>query len=252
MELNFKVFGAGPPLVICHGLFGMLDNWQTLAKRWAEHFTVYIVDQRNHGRSPHTPEFSYPLLAEDLAAFMESQWIYTGFLLGHSMGGKTVMQTALDFDDMVEKLVIVDMGPGANAPAHQSIFLAMASLPLKSTKTRQAAESHLAQYIPEKGTRQFLMKNLSRDPKGGFRWKMNLETLYEHYSEILAPMPEREYEGPTLFLRGAKSDYLPVEMDKEITARFPNAELQTIENAGHWVHADQPDELHQIVLDFLN
>lgn len=251
MKLNFKVFGAGPPLLICHGLFGMLDNWQTLAKRWSEHYTVYIIDQRNHGRSPHTEEFSYGLLAEDLVAFMESQWIYKAFLLGHSMGGKTVMQTALDYPDLVEKLVIVDMGPEANPAGHQTIFEAMLSLPLKTTETRQAADEHLAQFISERGTRQFLMKNLSRNPAGGFRWKMNLTALHEKYEFILAEMPAEVYDGPTLFLKGEQSDYLPVTAGAGILDRFPKAAIQTISEAGHWVHADQPAILFQSVLDFL-
>ena len=151
MDLNFKVYGAGPPLIICHGLFGMLDNWQSLGRRWAEHFTVYLVDQRNHGRSPHTDEFSYTLLAEDLIAFMESQWIYQAYLLGHSMGGKTVMQTALEHPDLVEKLVVVDMSPAANQPRHQSVFEAMRSLPLLEIETRKAADEHLASYVQDSG-----------------------------------------------------------------------------------------------------
>jgi len=180
MDINFKVYGAGPPLIICHGLFGMLDNWQTLARKWADFFTVYAIDQRNHGRSEHTTDFSYPLLAADLAQFMESQWIYNGFLLGHSMGGKTVMQTALDFPDLVEKLVVVDMGPSENKPGHQSVFEAMRSMPIQELTSRKAAEDHLAQYLPERSTRQFLMKNLSRNKAGGFRWKMNPEMIWFH------------------------------------------------------------------------
>lgn len=251
MNLNFKVYGAGPPLVICHGLFGMLDNWQTLARKWAEYFTVYAIDQRNHGRSEHSDDFSYPLLAEDLAQFMESQWIYKGFLLGHSMGGKTVMQTALDFPDMVEKMVVVDMGPSANKAGHQAVFEAMRSLPLMEIDSRKAAAEHLAQYLPERSTRQFLMKNLSRKPSGGFRWKMNLESLHKNYDEILAAMPEASYEGETCFIRGERSDYLPSAMADDITNRFPAARLVSIPAAGHWVHADQPELLFKTVLDFL-
>jgi len=251
MELNFKVYGAGPPLVICHGLFGMLDNWQSLAKIWAQDFTVYVVDQRNHGKSPHTSEFNYALLAEDLAAFMESQWMYEAFLLGHSMGGKTVMQTAIDFPDMVEKMVVVDMGPEANEAGHHTIFDAMLSLPLDQLKSRGEAEELLAKQIKERGTRQFLMKNLSRKPAGGFRWKMNLTALKANYPEILAPISAAVYEGPSLFIRGGKSDYLPETLGVSTLDRFPSAEMHTIASAGHWVHADQPAELAEVVRQFL-
>jgi len=250
MILNFKSFGSGPPLIICHGLFGMLDNWQTLAKKWAEDFTVFIVDLRNHGKSPHSDDFSYALMAEDLVQFLESQWIYKAHFLGHSMGGKAVMQLALTEPDLVDKLVVVDIGVGENRAGHQRIFEAMLSLPLDTVTTRKEAEAHLAQFISEMGTRLFLMKNLTRNPAGGFRWKMNLSVLFEQYEEILAAMPVEVFEGETLFIRGANSNYLPAEMDEAMLSRFPKAKLQSI-LAGHWVHAEKPEELYLSVKEFL-
>lgn len=251
MKLNYKVYGSGPPLIICHGLFGMLDNWQTLAKKWADHYSVYIVDQRNHGKSPHTEDFSYALLAEDLSVFMEEQWIHEAFLLGHSMGGKTVMQLAMDFPDLVEKLVVVDMSPEANEGGHEQIFEAMRTLPVKTVESRKAAEEHLAKYISIPGVRQFLMKNLSREKSGGFRWKMNLESLYQNYDNILAELPFEEFAGPTLFLKGERSDYLAESLEEATVRRFPAAKQIIIPDAGHWVHADQPELLYQTVLNFL-
>ncbi|NNE29692.1 MAG: alpha/beta fold hydrolase [Saprospiraceae bacterium] len=251
MELNFKTYGSGPPLIILHGLFGMLDNWQTLAKRWQEDFTVYVVDQRNHGKSPHVNDFSYPLLAEDLLGFLDSQWIFRANFLGHSMGGKTAMKLAMDHDDRVNKLVVVDMGTEKNTPVHEEIFDSLLTLPINSLEKRSEADAHLAKLIENPGTRQFLMKNLSRNPGGGFRWKMNVESLYENYAEILAGVEGNNYEGPSLFVRGGLSNYLPEAPAPELLEKFPNANLVTIPEAGHWVHADKPEELFQTVRDFL-
>ena len=250
MKLNFKTFGSGPPLVICHGLFGMLDNWHTLAKKWADDFSVFIVDLRNHGKSPHDEEFSYTSMAEDLQEFLEDNWIHKAHFLGHSMGGKAVMQLALSEPDLIEKLVVVDMGTDANKAGHQTIFEAMLSLPIDSLKSRGEAEEHLSQYIEQPGVRLFLMKNLTRNPTGGFRWKMNLPVIHKNYTEILKAMPMETFEGNTLFIRGAKSGYLPSELSEQTLGRFPKA-VQLNFEAGHWVHAEKPNELSEAVRNFL-
>ncbi len=137
MDLNYKTFGSGEPVIILHGLFGMLDNWKTMAKRLAEHYTVYIVDQRNHGRSPHTDEINYPLMAEDLRLFMENNWLYHAHLIGHSMGGKTVMQFALDNPDMTDRLVVIDIAPKAYTSNHDAIFDALLSVDISSLGSRK-------------------------------------------------------------------------------------------------------------------
>jgi len=253
MELNYKTFGQGPPLIILHGLFGTLDNWQTLAKRFAEHYSVYIVDQRNHGKSPHDSEMSYPLLAEDLRNFMESKWMFKAHILGHSMGGKAAMQFALQFPDFVDHLIIVDMHPRANEGGHELIFDAMLSLELDKLKSRKEADQLLAEKITDFGVRQFLLKNLSRDKENdSYRWKMNLKVLHKHYAAILAAVASEEaFDGPTLFIKGERSDYIIADHWEEVLQPFPNASLQTISDAGHWVHADAPEELEKIVLTFL-
>lgn len=251
MDLNFKTFGQGPPLVILHGLFGTLDNWQTLAKRWAENYTVYLVDQRNHGRSPHLDEISYPLLAEDLAAFLDKEWIHECYLLGHSMGGKTAMQFALDYPDQVEKLIVVDIAPKAYPPGHNEIFEALRSLDLDKLESRNAAAAHLAQKIPQPAVVQFLLKNLSRKPTGGFRWKMNLEVLYQDYENILANIDGNAFSGATLFVRAGKSHYIDEADLPMIQSLFPEAQLKTVEESGHWVHAQSPQQLYELVSDFL-
>lgn len=252
MELNHKTFGQGPPLLILHGLFGTLDNWQTLARRWAEHYTVVLIDQRNHGRSPHCNAHTYPLLGEDLKAFMESNWMYHATLLGHSMGGKTVMQFATHYPEMVEKMIVVDIAPKAYPGGHESIIKALNNMPLDQIDNRQKADAFLAQSIDDVGVRQFLLKNLTRDKKGGYRWKMNLPILTRDYKAILENIePEENYEGPSLFIRGEKSNYVQDEDYETIQYHFPTAHLVTIPDAGHWVHAEQPQALYDTVSRFL-
>ena len=254
MELNYKTFGQGPPLIILHGLFGTLDNWQTLAKRFAEHYSVYIIDQRNHGKSPHHSEMTYPLLAEDLRDFMESKWMFKAHIMGHSMGGKAAMQFALQFPDFVDHLIVVDMHPAANEGGHEQIFDAMLSLDLKQLKNRKEASQLLEEKIADFGVRQFLLKNLSRDKENdAYRWKMNLKALHERYPDILAAVSgEEAFEGPALFIKGGRSNYIQDSHWPEVLDPFPNAKLYTVEEAGHWVHADAPKELEKVVVDFLN
>ena len=253
MKLNYKSFGQGEPVIILHGLFGTLDNWQTVAKQLAEDYTVYIIDQRNHGRSPHADEFNYQILAADLQHFMESNWIYRARIIGHSMGGKTALQFALDFPAMVEQLVVVDMGIKAYAGGHAEIFAAMLALDLATVASRKDAEAFLATRIKERGVRQFLLKNLSRSQEGGYEWKMNLPVLHARYQDILAEITSGEvFEEDTLFIRGGRSDYVQNADWESIQRLFPQAQLATVKNAGHWVHAEQPQQLLQIVRNFFN
>ncbi len=186
MELNYKEFGQGEPIIILHGLFGMLDNWQTIAKRLANDYWIFVVDQRNHGKSPHVNGLSYPLMAQDLKAFMDQHWIPQAHIIGHSMGGKTAMQFAFEYPDMVDKLVVLDIAPPANESGHGLIFDALHSVDLQKIETRIEADEKLAQKIKDYGVRQFLLKNLSRQKEGGYRWKMNLEAISNNYDNILA------------------------------------------------------------------
>lgn len=251
MQLNYKSFGTGPALIILHGLFGSLDNWQTLAKQFAEEYSVFIVDQRNHGKSPHTEEHTYALMADDLNAFMDQQGMYTASVIGHSMGGKTAMQFAVEHEDRLEKLVIVDMSPRKNEAGHEVILDAMNHFPMDQITDRKEADAILKKDIPDFGVRAFLLKNIDRT-REGFEWKFNLETLTRDYYRILDPVESPfELDVPTLFLNGGKSDYV-VESDREaILEMFPNAEFQTIEEAGHWVHAEAPEEFFERVSRWL-
>ena len=250
--LNYKTFGTGDPIIIMHGLFGMLDNWQTIAKKLAEDYMVYLVDLRDHGKSEHTNEFNYPLLAQDIAEFLESQWIHEAYILGHSMGGKTALQLVKDFPDLVEKLIVVDIGVKSYKGGHEVILEALSSVPIDDVQTRKEVEAHLSRYISEPGIRLFLMKNLTRNKEGGYRWKMNLKLLIKHYQDILAGINfDEEVDTPTLFIRGRNSGYILDADIESLTSHFEDAEVQTIANAGHWVHAEKPNELLEAIRSFL-
>lgn len=255
MQLNYKHFGEGQPLIILHGLFGMLDNWQTLARQFAEHFSVYIVDQRNHGKSPHDKEMDYYILAEDIANFIEQQDFESACVLGHSMGGKTAMQLAMDYTNKVDKLVVVDIAPKNYPAGHDNIFEAFFSIDLESIDNRKEADEQMQKVIKDFGIRQFLLKNLYRDKESKYHWKANIETIQEVYPAIIENSvgPFQQFDNPTLFIKGGNSErYIEMDDWATISTHFSDAKLEIIEDAGHWVHAEKPKELFTLVLDFLN
>lgn len=243
MKLNFKKVGeSGQPLIILHGFFGSLDNWSTVSKAIADlGYVVYLVDQRNHGRSPHTAEFTYNAMAADLAKFIEAHALNNPILIGHSMGGKTVMQYAETYPGTYDKLVIVDIGPKAYPPHHDSLIAGLNALPLADITDRQQADDLFSAYESNLGVRQFLLKNLYRSETGGYDFRFNLPVLTESQAAIGAEIPKlRVVSEPTLFLRGALSGYVEEKDWARIQEMFPNAELVTIPKASHWVHAEQP------------
>ena len=252
-KLNHKVFGSGEPIIIMHGLFGMLDNWQTIGKNLSNDYMVYLIDLRDHGKSDHTDKFNYPLLAQDVAEFMESEWIHNAHIIGHSMGGKTAIQLANDYPDMVKKLIVVDIGIKAYKGGHETILNALQSVPIDEVKSRQEVEDILSNTISDGSIRLFLMKNLSRDKKsGGYRWKMNLPLLIKHYDDILAGISLSEViDTHTLIIRGGQSAYILDEDIPEISSHFSDVDIKTVVDAGHWVHADHPDELLSLVRSFI-
>lgn len=255
MELNHKVLGEGFPVIILHGLFGMLDNWQSVGKKIAaEGFMVYLIDQRDHGKSPFTDRFDYPTLANDLAAFMEQNWIYKAHLIGHSMGGKTVMQFAFDHSEMVEKLVVVDICNKSYAGGHEEILDAIRKVDAPQRQDRQEIYDFLKEKLENEGVVQFLLKNLQRKKEGGYEWKMNIALLEQSYPQILDRVKSSHplFEGSTLFLKGEHSAYIQDVDVPGIKEEFPLAELEVIAGAGHWVHADQPEVFTQRILQFLN
>ncbi len=252
MHLHFKESGQGPALVLLHGLFGSSDNWQPLAARLAATFQVFALDQRNHGQSPHSAAMDYPVMAADVERFFTARGLTTARVLGHSMGGKTAMQLALHFPHRVEKLVVADMAPRAYAAAHDNIFAALLALELPGFHTRGQIEDALAPEIPDPVLRRFLLKNLGRNEQGGFYWKINLRSLAENYWRLREPVAgDAPFAKPALFLRGGQSKYVQPADEPLIRDWFPAAQIQTIAEAGHWIHADQPGEFLRRVLAFL-
>jgi esterase len=253
MSLNYKVSGAGPPLIILHGFLGSLDNWQTHARALSDIATVYIVDERNHGRSPHYPEHSYALMAEDLKTFMNEQGIVKATLLGHSMGGKTVMEFANRYPVMIEKLIVADISPRQYSWNYNSIFEALFNVKLDQVEQRSDAEHMIREKISEEGMVQFLLKSLDRNPDGSYEWKMNLDVLYQQFEEVLKGIELRgTFQFPTLAIRGGKSKYVEEKDLAYFKIHFPNLEVTTIENAGHWLHAEAPREFLDAVRRFLS
>ena len=253
IELNHKVYGQGDPLIILHGLFGSLDNWATIGRKLGEELMVYLIDQRDHGKSPHTEEFSYDILAADLFHFMETNWLHTSVVVGHSMGGKTAMRFALENPDMVEKLIVLDMAPKGYTNRHQKVFDAMDMVDFSTLEARGDAKEVLMEGLDnDASTTAFLLKNIKRLKEGGFTWKMNTTLLRKEYENIIAPMPtESSYDGPTLFIRGGNSQYITDEDIPLILELFPQAEIVTVEDAGHWLHAEKPAEVMELIKNFV-
>ncbi|WP_210462976.1 alpha/beta fold hydrolase [Rufibacter roseolus] len=253
MELNYKVSGEGQPLLILHGLFGTLDNWQTLGREFSKTYKVYLVDLRNHGRSPHTPEFSYQLMTDDLVEFFDQHQLQNAFIIGHSMGGKVAMNFALQHPERLSKLLVADIAPKAYPPHHDDIIAGFRSIDLNAIQNRQEADDQLAQKVDDFGTRMFLLKNLYRKEDNTFGWRLNLDAIEQNLDKILGNIEsETPFTKPTLFLRGGNSRYIKPEQDlPQIQSLFPNATIQTIENAGHWLHAEQPQEFYRLTMEFL-
>jgi pimeloyl-ACP methyl ester carboxylesterase len=252
MQLHFKQLGHGEPLVLLHGLFGSGDNWFGVAPKLAEKFHVFAPDLRNHGHSPHHAEMDYPLMAADVEKFFAAQKIENACVIGHSMGGKVAMRFALDFPARVKKLVVVDMAPRAYKRSHDHIFDALLALDLASFQVRRQIEEALAAKIPSLNLRRFLLKNLGRDGRGKFAWKMNLRGVAENYSRLGEVLSlQNHFDKPALFIRGGKSDYINAADEIEIRRLFPAAQIETVAAAGHWLHADAPEEFVRLVLDFI-
>ncbi len=253
MKLNFKKYGEGvTPLVIIHGFMGSLDNWHTLATKFADFGPVITVDQRNHGKSPHTAQHTIPLMVADLKAFLTENKLTSIYLMGHSMGGKVAMQFALDFPDKVEKLVIVDIAPRKYLRGHDDVFEAINAIDLNNIQSRKEAEMAMQSIMPDFGLRQFLLKNLERNETGAYQWKMNLPVLHYYYEEIIQEIgSNRKFLNPTLIIKGGKSKYISSKDEDDYLKLFPNYEMAIIPDAGHWVHAEQPELFFNKVEKFL-
>lgn len=252
ISLFCRESGSGPPLLILHGVFGSGENWFTVAKNFSEHFHVFLIDQRNHGRSPHAAEFSYDDLVDDLWNFAEEHQLSRFYLIGHSMGGKVAMRFAQKYPERLIGLVVVDIAPRSYEPHHQDILAGFKSVDLQKFTSRSEADDAMAAHIPEADVRQFLLKNLYRTEDGKFAWRINLPVLEKAVLQIGTETAEwNPVSLPALFVKGNLSRYIRPEDESLIRQKFPGAQIAGIEGAGHWVQAEKPMEFTSIVLRFL-
>lgn len=251
IQLNYKKWGEGPAIIVLHGLFGSLDNWATLSRQWADSFTMYLVDLRNHGKSPHTDTHTLSDMVHDLVDFIETHHIDQPVVLGHSMGGKVAMELALEHPDLVGGLIVVDIAPKQYNRGHDYIFNGIHSLDLDRVTSRKEIQEILKQSIPNESEVLFLSKNIDRS-KDGFSWKINVDTLEKDYEEVIREIGTgRIYNGNVLVVRGSASSYIKDEDFNQIRALFPHSRLETIPGAGHWVHADNPEAFDICVREFM-
>ncbi|WP_115462313.1 alpha/beta fold hydrolase [Winogradskyella aurantiaca] len=253
MKLHANVIGEGSPFIILHGFLGMGDNWKTLGRRFANlGYQVHLVDQRNHGRSTHSNEFNYDIMAQDLLEYINSNTLDEVTLLGHSMGGKTAMNFATSYPTKVSKLLVADISPRFYPVHHDAILKGLSALDFTTISTRYEADIELSKYVTEIGTRQFLLKNLYWVEKGVLGLRINLPVLKENVEEVGEALDKSSlFSGPTLFLRGDKSEYIQFADEALIKQHFPNSKIVTISNAGHWLHAENPQEFYTAVSKFV-
>ncbi|WP_418637336.1 alpha/beta fold hydrolase [Winogradskyella sp.] len=254
MNLHSNIIGEGKPFIILHGFLGMGDNWKTLAKQFSEaNFEVHLVDQRNHGRSFHSEEFDYDVMAEDLKIYCKTNNLKEVVLLGHSMGGKTAMLFAAKYPELVNNLIVADISPRYYPVHHDAILEGLSQLNFSELKTRGEADKALSNYVHEVGTRMFLLKNLYWVEKGQLGLRINLDVLKANVSEVGEALPiHATFQKDTLFLRGDRSEYIGEADETIIHRHFPNSKIITISNAGHWLHAENPKEFYKAVMNFVS
>jgi esterase len=253
VELNYQdTGGEGIPLIVVHGLLGSADNWRSHVKQWQERRRVVAVDLRNHGRSPHADGMSYREMADDLQALMERLQIDRAHLLGHSMGGKVVISLARLAPERVASLIVADIAPQAYGHGHDAVFAGLRNLERGKPDNRREADALLAEHVEERPVRLFLATNLERAEGGGLTLRVGLDQIETGYEDIMqAPAGEGAFEGPALMLRGARSHYVPDSALPQLREVLPHARLETLE-AGHWLHAEQPEAFQAAVNDFLD
>lgn len=252
--LHSRIIGSGTPLIILHGFLGMSDNWKTLGAKYAENgYETHLIDQRNHGKSFHSQNFNYDLLSDDLKRYIEHHTLGKICIIGHSMGGKTAMQFACDHTELTEKLIVADISPKYYPPHHHDIINGLRALDFEKIKSRGDADAELSKFLSDFGTRQFLLKNLFWAEKGKLALRFNLPVLSTKMEEIGENISATaQFGGPTLFLKGDASEYVAETDLPEIKRHFPLAKIDTIENAGHWVHAANPTQFFEKSLAFMN
>ncbi len=251
MKLNFIHQGQGQPVILLHGLFGSLRNLSQVSKALAEYFSVYLLDMRNHGNSPHHPQMTFSDMAKDVIHFMDTQQLQQSHLLGHSMGGKTAMQIALNYPARVNKLIVADIAPVAYSRRHDTVLQGLAELQQAQPESRREADQQLAKYVVEPEVRAFLLKSLTKNSSGYYQLKFNLKDIAANYENIIVAPTGRPFKGPTLFIKGGESAYIQAKHRESILALFPQATVKIIAGTGHWLHAEKPGIFNRIALNFL-
>jgi len=256
VQLNYRDTGprgTAIPVILIHGLFGSLDNLSQLARALQDERRVISLDMRNHGASPHVPTMSYPEMAADLLALMDALGLPRAHLVGHSLGGKIAMATALAHPERVASLVVADMAPVAYSTSlHQPVFEALEAVRASQVQDRQGADLLMRDYLADAPVRQFLLKSFClRD--GHPDWRFNLSAIVAEYPKLMDwPAPAAPYPGRVLFIKGARSDYLQPAHQAAINVQFPAAQARIILDAGHWLHAEKPLIFNRLVVDFLS
>ena len=252
-ELHYTMSGSGKPLVVMHGLFGSSKNWQSHTRRFAEHFQVFNIDLRNHGQSLHVDAMNYPAMAADVLQLLDRLALEDCHLLGHSMGGKVAMTLAMQNRERVARMVVADIAPVSYIHDYDDLIEPILALRLDSIESRAQADQLLRPNIPEELLRTFLLQNLARDADG-WRWRVNWQVIQRDMEWLTGfiDLPEdRMVELPTLFLRGADSDYIGDAESLVIKRHFSDVRIETVEAAGHWLHAENPGVFNRLALEFL-
>jgi len=253
MILHSKRYGdKGPHIVIIHGLFGMSDNWNTLGKRFAKYFRVHLIDLRNHGKSPHSDDFNYNVMSDDILEYLLCHQIDEVILLGHSLGGKVSMKFAFSFPIKVAKLIVADISPRKySTDFHENLLEVLSSISLKDFKKREEIDRLLSEKYDNKGLRLFLLKNLYRNERKELAWRFNLKVLLKKVRNI---QDDDFIDGicdvPSFFMRGGNSDYITASDELIINKHFSKYSITTIDGAGHWLHAEQPERFYNEVIRF--
>ena len=251
--LYSKIEGSGQPLLILHGFLGMSDNWKTLATQFASNFEVHTLDLRNHGRSLQSDEFSHDIMAQDIFEYCQFHKLKNVLIIGHSMGGKVAMLLAARYPALLNKLIVADIGPKFYPQHHQDILAGLNAVDFSIKPSRSDVEVIIKKFVPDFGTRQFLMKNLYWLEPGQLAFRFNLAVFNYKMDEIGVALPDDlVFEKPTLFIRGGNSRYILDNDFENIKKHFPKASITTIENAGHWLHAENPTAFYQRVISFVN
>jgi pimeloyl-ACP methyl ester carboxylesterase len=254
MILYSNTFGEGKSFLILHGFLGMGDNWKTLAKQFSDaNFEMHLIDQRNHGRSFHSDDFDYEIMVEDLKRYCDTNNLNDIILLGHSMGGKAAMLFATKYPELVDRLIVADISPRYYPVHHDGILEGLLQLDFSALQSRGEADKSLAHFVSDKGTRMFLLKNLYWVEKGQLGLRMNLPVLRDNVSEVGEALPiHATFSKPTLFLRGDRSEYIGVADEAIIHRHFTDSKIATIANAGHWLHAENPEDFFDAVINFVS